>query len=75
MVIGAALNLVGVNPIRALYLAAILNGLAAPPILVLMAVASRSDALGPWRSGPVSIALVSTAAIVMTALPAWYLLA
>lgn len=73
--VGAALNVVGVNPIHALYLAAILDGLAAPPILVLMAVASRSEALGRWRSGPVSLALVLTAAMVMTALPAWYLLA
>jgi Mn2+/Fe2+ NRAMP family transporter len=75
MAVGAALNVVGVNPIHALYLAAILNGLAAPPILVLMAVVSRSDTLGRWRSGPLSLALVSTAVIVMTALPAWYLLA
>jgi NRAMP (natural resistance-associated macrophage protein)-like metal ion transporter len=72
--IGAALNMIGVNPIRALYLAAILNGLAAPPILVLMAVASRSNLLGRWRSGPVSLTLVWTTALVMTALPAWYLL-
>jgi len=75
MVVGAALNVVGVNPIRALYLSAILNGLAAPPILVLMAIASRSDVLGRWRSGPASLVLVSAAAIVMTALPALYLLA
>jgi Mn2+/Fe2+ NRAMP family transporter len=75
MVIGAALNMIGVNPIHALYLAAIFNGLAAPPILVLMAVASRSNALGRWRSGPVSLLIVSGAAIVMTALPVWYLLA
>lgn len=74
MAVGVALNLIGVNPIRALYLAAILNGLAAPPILVLMAIASRSDVLGRWRSGPISLTLVTATAVVMTALPAWYLL-
>jgi len=36
MATGAALNLFGINPIRALYLSAIFNGLAAPPMLVLM---------------------------------------
>jgi Mn2+/Fe2+ NRAMP family transporter len=74
MVVGVALNLTGVNPIRALFLSAILNGLAAPPILVLMAIVGRGDALGRWRSGPVSVALVTASAVIMTALPAWYLL-
>jgi NRAMP (natural resistance-associated macrophage protein)-like metal ion transporter len=73
MVIGAAMNVVGVNPIRALFLAAILNGLAAPPILILMAIASRSRALGSWKSGRISLTLVSLAALVMTVLPAWFL--
>lgn len=75
MTVGAVLNVVGVNPIHALFLAAILNGLAAPPIIVLMLLASRSAALGRWRSGPLSITVVGAAAAAMTVLPAWYLLA
>ena len=55
MATGAALNLFGINPIRALYLSAIFNGLAAPPMLVLMVLASRSRELGRWRSGAVSV--------------------
>jgi len=75
MAVGVGLNLAGVDPIRALFAAAVLNGLAAPPVIVLMLLASRSDALGRWASGRVSIALVSVAALVMTVLPVWYLLA
>ncbi len=74
MLIGAGLNLAGVNPIHALFLAALFNGLAAPPILVLMALASRSGVLGRWRSGPLSVALVAISAFIMAALPVWYLL-
>lgn len=75
MAVGAGINVAGTNPIRALFLAAVLNGLAAPPIILLMLLASRADRLGRWRSGPVSVALVAAAGLVMTALPAWYLVA
>ena len=45
----------------------------APPIIVLMLVASRSDALGRWKSGPVSCALVAATALLMAVLPLLYL--
>jgi Mn2+/Fe2+ NRAMP family transporter len=75
MVTGIALNFTGINPIKALVLSAILNGLAAPPILVLMLLLARSDAVGEHRSGWLSTALVTAATVIMTVLPAWYLLA
>jgi Mn2+/Fe2+ NRAMP family transporter len=75
MVVGVALNLVGIPPIHALFAAAVLNGLAAPPILLLMLLASRAPTLGRWRSGPLSLTLVGAAALLMIILPAWYLLA
>jgi Mn2+/Fe2+ NRAMP family transporter len=75
MAVGAALNLFGVDPIRALFAAAVLNGLAAPPVMVLMVLASGRRQLGRWASGPLSVALVGTAATLMAALPLWYLLA
>jgi Mn2+/Fe2+ NRAMP family transporter len=75
MGVGIALNFVGINPIRALFLSAVLNGLAAPPILVLMLLLTRSDVVGEHRAGWLSMSLVGTAALVMTALPLWYLLA
>ena len=42
MLVGLVLNFVGINPIRALFLSAILNGLAAPPLILLMLILSRS---------------------------------
>ena len=74
MAVGAGLNVVGIPPIKALYASAILNGLAAPPIMLLMLVASRTTMLGRWRSGWLSTTLVATAVLVMTGLPVWYLL-
>lgn len=74
MVIGVALNFVGIKPFRALYLSAIFNGIAAPPILLLMLFAGRDRALGRWRSGKLSQALVGFTAVIMTVLPVWYLL-
>ena len=75
MGVGIGLNFIGINPIRALVLSAVLNGLAAPPILVLMLLLTRSDLVGKHRAGWLSMSLVGTAALVMTALPLWYLLA
>lgn len=75
MAIGVALNFIGVPAFRALYLSALFNGLAAPPILVLMWLAGRRSILGRWTSGPLSVALVGLATITMTVLPAWYLVA
>ena len=40
--IGFVLNLVGVNPIRALYYAAVLNGIVAPPLLLMIMMVSNN---------------------------------
>jgi NRAMP (natural resistance-associated macrophage protein)-like metal ion transporter len=74
MAVGFALNLFGIDPIRALFAAAVTNGLAAPPIMVLMLLASRDAEMGRWRSGLMSVTIVGVAVLVMTVLPAWYLL-
>ena len=74
MGVGIALNFIGINPIRALVLSAVLNGLAAPPILLLMLLLSRSEVCGKHRAGWLSTSLVGAAALLMTALPVWYLL-
>jgi Mn2+/Fe2+ NRAMP family transporter len=73
MLVGAGLNLVGIPPIKALYASAILNGLAAPPILILMLFAARKKTLGRWGSGWLSTTVVGAAVVVMTGLPLWYL--
>jgi Mn2+/Fe2+ NRAMP family transporter len=69
ILVGVTMNFVGISPIRALFLAAILNGVAAPPLLVLILLLARSkDVLGRHRSGVLSQLLVGTAAVTMTAL-------
>jgi Mn2+/Fe2+ NRAMP family transporter len=75
MGVGIALNFIGIDPIRALVLSAVFNGLAAPPILVLLLLLTRSDLVGDHRAGWLSTSLVAAAALVMTALPVWYLVA
>jgi Mn2+/Fe2+ NRAMP family transporter len=75
MAVGVVLNLTGLGPIEALFYSAILNGLAAPPILLLMLLAGRDKGLGRWRSGWLSVTVVSATIVVMTGLPLWYLLA
>ncbi len=42
MLIGFALNLVGVNPIKELYYTAVLNGIVAPPLLVMIMLISNN---------------------------------
>jgi NRAMP (natural resistance-associated macrophage protein)-like metal ion transporter len=69
ILVGVAMDFLGVSPIRALYLAAILNGVAAPPLLVLIALLARSkDVLGQHRSGLPSQLLVGAAAVIMAVL-------
>jgi Mn2+/Fe2+ NRAMP family transporter len=69
LLVGVAMDFVGVGPIRALYLAAILNGVAAPPLLLLILLLARSEAvLAQHRSGVVSQLLVGAAAVVMAVL-------
>ena len=72
---GFAMTAVGINAVRALYLAAILNGIAAPPLIVLIALLSGSrEIMGDRVSGRTSRVLLWTAAAVSTALPVVYLL-
>jgi Mn2+/Fe2+ NRAMP family transporter len=69
ILVGVAMDFLGVSPIRALYLAAILNGVAAPPLLLLILLLARSkDVLGRHRSGPLSQLLVGAAAVIMAVL-------
>ena len=49
---GMALNLVGTNPIRMLFLSAVVNGLLAPPLLLLvMLVGNNRDIMGAHTNG------------------------
>ncbi|GAC1701613.1 MAG: divalent metal cation transporter [Candidatus Acidiferrum sp.] len=47
--IGLALNFVGLDPIRALFIAAVINGVLAAPVMVLMMMMTRSrKVMGPY---------------------------
>ena len=73
IVVGLALNFIGIDPIRALYVSAILNGLAAPPLILLMLILSNSPSTrleGRWLSN----GLVGVALVVMTVSGAVYLI-
>jgi NRAMP (natural resistance-associated macrophage protein)-like metal ion transporter len=73
--VGVVFGFTHLNPIRALYYSAVLNGLAAPPLLFLMLVLShKKGAVGGRTGGVISDVLVGIAFVIMTALPIWYLL-
>jgi Mn2+/Fe2+ NRAMP family transporter len=68
VIAGMALNLGGTNPIRMLFLSAVLNGLLAPPLLVLvMLVGSNKAIMGAHVNGPWLNALGWLATVVMFA--------
>jgi Mn2+/Fe2+ NRAMP family transporter len=76
MLVGLSMNFIGLNPVRALYWSAVLNGLAAPPLIVMIMVLSRrKHVLGNHVSGRVSTTLTAIAAVVSTALPILYFFA
>ena len=76
IVVGIAMNLAGLDPVRALYWSAILNGIAAPPLIVMIWVLSRRrTVLGEHASGRVSSSLVAAAALTSALLPVLYLFA
>lgn len=43
MLVGAAINLVGINPISALYYSAIVNGLISPPLMLMIMVIGNNQ--------------------------------
>ena len=71
---GALLGTFGLDPIRSLYYAAILNGLAAPPLIVLMLLLARDRRVcGGHTSGALSTVFVIAAIAVSVGLPVLYL--
>jgi NRAMP (natural resistance-associated macrophage protein)-like metal ion transporter len=65
---GALLNFVGINPVKALFWTAVINGFLAPPLLVLILfVANNSKIMGQRVNSPLLNALGWLTAAVMTA--------
>lgn len=55
LMIGLLINFIGLDPIKALIYSAVLNGLIAPVILVLIIlISSNKKVMGNWANGPVS---------------------
>lgn len=53
--IGLLLNFIGIHPIKALVFTAVFNGIAAVPLLFLIArINGNGSILGPYRGGPLS---------------------
>lgn len=66
-VAGIAINVIGINPIRALFVTAIINGLVAPPLLILIILLGSSrQIMGKRRSGRLSQVLTWITAAAMT---------
>ena len=64
--IGLALNFIGIDPMKALVYTAVFNGIAAVPLLFVIArLGGRADVLGAYRGGPLSRFFVWLAFIVM----------
>jgi NRAMP (natural resistance-associated macrophage protein)-like metal ion transporter len=67
-VIGALLNFIGLDPVRALFWSAVLNGVVAVPVMVMMMLlAVRRDVMGPFVLGPTLKAFGWLATAVMAA--------
>jgi len=55
MLLGLAMNFLGINPIKALIYSAVLNGIVAPIILVLILLLARSKhVMGEWKNSKVA---------------------
>lgn len=76
ILVGLTLNLVGLNPMQFLIIAAITNGLAAPILMaVIWWIASDEKLLGKWKSPLWSRVLLGIATIAMALLPLLWVLA
>lgn len=66
--VGLGLNFVGIQPVAALYYTAVLNGLVAPPLLLMIwMIGNNKKILGEHTSGALSNLLVGLTILVMTA--------
>lgn len=64
--VGLLLNFIGVDPIKALVLTAVFNGIAAVPLIYFIArISSRQDLMGEYKSGRWSRIGLWTAFVVM----------
>jgi len=65
MIIGIALNFFGMNPIRALYWSAVINGVVAVPLMVMLMIMSANAAIVKEFSLPAYLRIIGWAATVV----------
>lgn len=73
VIVGVIMNLIGIDPIKALFWSAVLNGVAAVPLVyAIVHLANRRDVMGQWKSsllaniwGWATFALMGIAAVLM----------
>lgn len=66
--VGVLINFAGINPIRALFWTAVINGVVAPPLLVVvMLVSNNKRVMGVRTNGPVTNVMGWIAAVIMFA--------
>jgi NRAMP (natural resistance-associated macrophage protein)-like metal ion transporter len=67
MLVGLGLNFIGLNPIKALIYSAVLNGVVAPIILVLILLLARDKhVMGEWKNGKIAAGLGWFLTVMMT---------
>ena len=76
MLVALLLNLIGIEPVQFLILAATLNGLSAPILMaIIWWLARDKNLLGKWASGRISQLVLGVATLAMASLPIFWLLA
>jgi NRAMP (natural resistance-associated macrophage protein)-like metal ion transporter len=66
-VAGMLMNFIGINPVKALFWTAVINGFLAPPLLVIiMLVANKPQVMGARTNGPMMNVLGWTTTILMS---------
>jgi Mn2+/Fe2+ NRAMP family transporter len=74
MIAGLLMNLAGLDSVRALYWSALVNGLVAGPLILLVWILTRSQNLmGVHTSGRLSQVLVASAAAIALTMPFLFL--
>ncbi len=63
--VGLLINYLGISPIRALFWTAVINGLLAPPLLVLIMLVSNNKAVMGERVNGVGLNILGWAAAVV----------
>lgn len=67
MIFGLLMNFVGLNPIKALIYSAVLNGIVAPIVLVLVVLlASNKHIMGEWKNGKLVTTIGWVTTLLMT---------